>query len=141
MMYSGFEFLAGNKELRLSRTAKSDADSEDNTDAKGRQQFEELDVDENEFDDSLPIEHPDADEHVEPAIAARFRVCRMVKATFHKDLAFSGRTLEVDECLVTCERMDGGKKFSHIFKLIDWPCGAKLEGRCQDGGSCTAFVY
>ena len=81
--------------------------------------------DEPAYDDAtaaLPplIEEPSKDEHVEPAISARFRVCQMVKQTFHKQLVFTGRTLEVDECLVTCERKEGQRTFSHIFKLVDW---------------------
>jgi hypothetical protein len=104
-------------------------------------------LDRGEFDGDQPartilstIEEPSKDENVDPAITGRFRVCQMVKQTFHKDLAFTGRTLEVDECLVTCERKEGQRVFSHIFNLVDWPCGKKDEGKCQHDGSCSVLL-
>ncbi|GAU91021.1 hypothetical protein RvY_03356 [Ramazzottius varieornatus] len=85
------------------------------------------------------IERPGRDEPVDSSISGRFRVCKLVKEKFHKALSFTGKTLEVDECLVTCERREGPRNFSHIFKLVDWPCGSRLEGTCQKDGSCSAF--
>ena len=89
------------------------------------ERHDDAEFDEPAYDDAaaalLPlIEEPSKDEHVEPAIAARFRVCQMVKQTFHRQLVFTGRALEVDECLVTCERKEGQRTFSHVFKLVDW---------------------
>lgn len=65
----------------------------------------------------------------------------MISTKFYKSFSFTGKTLEVDECYVTCERRDDSDRvFSHIFKLVDWPCGARLEGKCDRDGVCSAFV-
>ncbi|XP_055337398.1 uncharacterized protein LOC129587607 isoform X2 [Paramacrobiotus metropolitanus] len=112
-----------------------------------KDEVEERQLDDDDEDDDedaaaaasrLEMPSPESDD-LQEAVAGRFRVCDMVHNKFYRQMSFTGKTLEVDECYVSCERREGDRVFSHIFKLVDWPCGVKLEGKCDKQGVCSAF--